>query len=190
VPRPETEKLVELALARIPAERPWRICDLGTGSGIIAVTIAARRPDCRVYATDIDPECLSLAGENARRHGVEVEYFEADWYRGLPAETCFDLILSNPPYIAAGHPFLAQGDLPAEPPLALTPGPTGLEALHTIIGGAPGFLQPGGMLMVEHGYDQQAPVARLLADAGFEDLECEVDFNALPRVSSGRLTGR
>ena len=190
VPRPETELLVELALARLPAERPWCICDLGTGSGIIAVTIAAQRSDCRVCATDIDPECLSLARENARRHGVEVEFFEADWYRGLPSESSFDLILSNPPYIAAGHPFLAQGDLPAEPPLALTPGPTGLEALQKIIGGAPGFLRPGGMLMVEHGYDQQAAVAGLLAAAGFDDIGCEVDFNDLPRVSSGKLTAR
>ena len=190
VPRPETELLVELALAVIPAERPWRICDLGTGSGIVAVTIAAQRPDCRVCASDIDPECLSLARVNARRHGVEVEFFEADWYRGLPPEARFDLILSNPPYIAAGHPFLAQGDLPAEPRLALTPGPTGLEALEKIIGGAPGFLTPGGMLMVEHGYDQQAAVYGLLTAAGFGDIGCEVDFNELPRVSSGRFTGR
>lgn len=190
VPRPETELLVEMALARIPQDSSWTICDLGTGSGIIAVTIAARRPGCRVFASDLDPECLELAGENARRHAVEVEFFEADWYRGLPGESRFDLILSNPPYIAAGHPFLTQGDLPAEPPLALTPGPTGLEALETIIAGAPEFLRPGGILMVEHGYDQQAAVEELLAAAGFGDIGCELDFNDLPRVSSGKLTSR
>lgn len=190
VPRPETELLVELALQRIPAGSPWRICDLGTGSGVIATTIAIQRADCRVSASDIDPECLSLARENARRHGVEIEFLEADWYRGLASDSRFDLILSNPPYIAAGHPFLTRGDLPAEPPIALTPGATGLEALETIIGGAPEFLDAGGILMVEHGYDQQDAVGALLAEAGFGGISCESDFNGLPRVSSGRLTAR
>jgi len=187
VPRPETELLVELALERIPAGAAWRVCDLGTGSGIIAVTLASRRPACRVCASDLDPRCLSLASDNARRHGVEIEFFESDWYHGLPSGTVFDLILSNPPYIAAGHPFLARGDLPAEPALALTPGPSGLEALQTIISGAPRFLVPGGWLMVEHGYDQQAPVAELLAAAGFDGIRCASDANELPRASVGRL---
>jgi release factor glutamine methyltransferase len=190
VPRPETELLVELALRRIPAETPWQVCDLGTGSGVIAVTIAARRPACRVSASDIDPGCLSLARENARRHGVNVEFHEADWYRGLPPDARFHLILSNPPYIAAGHPFLQQGDLPAEPSRALTPGPTGLEALETIIGRAPAFLAAEGLLMVEHGYDQQAAVAGLFGAAGFSEIACETDFNDLPRVTTGKLTAR
>lgn len=190
VPRPETELLVELALARIPDGASWRLCDLGTGSGIIAVTIASQRAACRITATDIDPQCLALARENARRHGVDVEFFVTDWYHGLPADTRFDLVLSNPPYIAAGHPFLLQGDLPAEPLLALTPGPTGLEALQSIIAGAPGFLQPGGWLMVEHGYDQQLPVGELLAAAGFGEIRCTYDANELPRVSEGRLEAR
>lgn len=189
VPRPETELLVELALRQIPARSPWRVCDLGTGSGIIAITIATRRPACRVSASDLDPECLSLARENARRHEADIEFFTADWFRGLSPDARFDLILSNPPYIAAGHPFLAQGDLPAEPPLALSPGPTGIEALETIIGEAPGFLDPGGILMVEHGYDQQAAVGELFAAAGFGDISCACDFNDLPRVSTGRLVG-
>ena len=190
VPRPETELLVELALRRIPADAPRRVCDLGTGSGIIAVTVAARRPACRVSASDVDPECLSLARENARRHEVNIDFYEADWYRGLPRAARFDLILSNPPYIAAGHPFLGQGDLPAEPPLALTPGPTGLEALQKIVGGAPEFLDAGGSLMVEHGYDQQAAVAGLFEAAGFVEITCETDFNDLPRVTAGKLTAR
>jgi len=190
VPRPETELLVELALERIPAGESWRICDLGTGSGIIAVTVASRRPGCRVSACDLDPRCVALARENALRHGVELEVFESDWYRGLAPGTRFDLILSNPPYIAAGHPFLAAGDLPAEPELALTPGPTGLEALRVIIAGAPEFLEPGGWLMVEHGYDQQAAVGELMSAAGFIDTRCENDFNDLPRASVARLPGR
>jgi release factor glutamine methyltransferase len=190
VPRPETELLVELALARIPAGSELDICDLGTGSGVIAITLKKQRPECRVVATDIDPACLSLAGDNARLHEVEIDLFEADWYRGLPGGLRFDVILSNPPYIAASHPFLTRGDLPAEPPLALTPGETGLEALETIIGGAPKHLSRGGLLVVEHGYDQQAPVAELFAAAGFADLLCESDFNDLPRVSLGRITDR
>lgn len=190
VPRPETELLVELALERIPEGESWRVCDLGTGSGIIAVSVASRRPTCRVSACDIDPACLELARDNARRHGVEIEFFESDWYRGMAPGARFDLILSNPPYIAAGHPFLARGDLPAEPQLALTPGPSGLEALQTIIAGAPEYLEPGGWLMVEHGYDQQAAVGELMSAAGFVDTRCESDFNGLPRASVGRLTGR
>ncbi|HEY5738912.1 MAG TPA: peptide chain release factor N(5)-glutamine methyltransferase [Gammaproteobacteria bacterium] len=189
VPRPETELLIELALQRIPTAESWRVCDLGTGSGIIAVTVASQRPACRVSACDLDPRCLALARDNADRHGVEVEFFESDWYLGLAPGARFDLILSNPPYIAAGHPFLNQGDLPAEPRLALTPGPTGLEALRTIIAGAPEFLEPGGWLMVEHGYDQQLPVAELMAAAGFVEIRCESDASDLPRASVGRLSG-
>ena len=190
VPRPETELLVELALSTIPQDATWRVCDLGTGSGIIAVTVASQRAACRVSACDVDPRCLALARDNASRHRVEVEFFESDWYQGIASGTRFDLILANPPYIAAGHPFLARGDLPAEPQLALTPGPSGLEALHTIIAGAPDYLEANGWLMVEHGYDQQAAVAGLLSAAGFVDIRCESDFNDLPRASVGRLTGR
>ena len=137
VPRPETELLVELALAGIEPDDEPDILDLGTGSGIIAVTLKKLRPRSRVVATDVDPACLALAAKNAERHEVGIECIEADWYAGLPRDLRFDLILSNPPYIAAGHPFLRQGDLPAEPRRALTPGASGLEALEAIIGGAP-----------------------------------------------------
>lgn len=187
VPRPETELLVELALARIRTDVAIDICDLGTGSGIIAITLKKLRPGCRVVATDVDPACLLLAAENADRHGAEIEFIQSDWYQGLSPDARFDLILSNPPYIAAGHPFLGQGDLPAEPAIALTPGETGLEALETIVGSAPQYLSPGGLLMVEHGYDQAVPVATLFAAAGFDDIRCENDFNDLPRVSLGQL---
>jgi len=183
VPRPETELLVDLALQLLPAGQPFRVCDLGTGTGIIAITLKKQRPMTRVYATDVDPACLELARDNAQRHAVEIECIEADWYRGLPAQLMFDLIVSNPPYIAAAHPFLAQGDLPAEPSLALTPGSTGLEALQQIIGGAHRHLPAGGYLLVEHGYDQQVAVADLLRANGFEDIRCEFDLNNLPRAS-------
>lgn len=183
VPRPETELLVELALEQIPIEHPCRICDLGTGSGIIAITLKKQRPLARVYATDVDPACLVLARENAVRHEVDIEFIESDWYRQLPTGLVFDLIVSNPPYIAANHPFLRQGDLPAEPELALTPGDTGLEALQQIIYQAKDHIVVGGYLVLEHGYDQQASVAELLATHGFGEIRCATDYNSLPRTS-------
>ena len=187
VPRPETELLVELALAQIPADAALRICDLGTGTGIIAITLKKQRPLSTLLATDIDPGCLRLARDNARRHAVEIEFIQSDWYQNLPSAPAFDLIVSNPPYVAAGHPFMAQGDLPAEPAIALTPGPSGLEALEIIIGQAPRYLKSGGWLMLEHGYDQQAPVSKLLRDNGFAEIRCECDHNDLPRASLGQL---
>ena len=183
VPRPDTELLVDMALQKIPLDKSVRICDLGTGSGIIAITLKVQRPLAEVYATDVDPACLELARENALRHQVDIEWIESDWYQNLSVQTGFDLIVSNPPYIAANHPFLTQGDLPAEPQLALTPGVTGLEALQQIISGAHQYLKVGGYLMLEHGYDQQASVAQLLTANGFEEVHCEFDLNELPRTS-------
>ena len=183
VPRPETELLVDLALQLIPTEQSRRVCDLGTGTGIIAITLKSERPLARVYATDVDPACLALAQENATRHAADIEWIESNWYQELPRTLRFDLIVSNPPYIAADHPFLDQGDLPAEPRLALTPGDTGLEALQQIIEGAQQYLVSGGYLILEHGYDQQAPVADMLACNGFTGIHCEYDLNDLPRTS-------
>jgi len=183
VPRPETELLVEQALQLISPQQAMRVCDLGTGSGIIGITLKAERPLAQVYATDVDPACLVLARENALQHRVEIEWIESDWYRNLPVALRFDLIVSNPPYIAADHPFLDQGDLPAEPRLALTPGHTGLEALQQIIAGAHRHLVDGGHLVLEHGYDQQAAVAELLAANDFGEIRCEHDLNDLPRTS-------
>ena len=183
VPRPETELLVDLALQLLPPEQSMRVCDLGTGTGIIAITLKSERPMAQVYATDVDPACLVLAQENALRHAADVEWIESDWYRGLPRTLRFDLIVSNPPYIAADHPFLDQGDLPAEPRLALTPGNSGLEALQQIVEGARQHLVSGGYLILEHGYDQQTPVADMLATHGFSEIHCEYDLNDLPRTS-------
>ncbi len=187
VPRPETELLVERALALLAPDEAPRVVDLGTGSGIIAITLKLYRPDARVSATDIDPACLELARANAARHGSEIEWIESDWYGALPEHRVFDLIVANPPYVAAGHPFLAAGDLPAEPALALTPGSTGLEALEAIVAGAPRRLDSGGRIAVEHGYDQQAPVAALLEAAGFDANECREDHNRLPRVTTAKI---
>lgn len=139
-----------------------------------------------MLATDIDPACLALARANAQQHGVGVEFILSDWYQSL-AQRRFDMIVSNPPYIAEDHPFLNQGDLPAEPSLALTPGKTGLESLQQIIALAPGHLNRGGQLLLEHGYDQQTAVAELLASHGFDDIQCHNDFSDLPRVSMAKL---
>jgi len=187
VPRPETELLVELALQQIPVDQPLRVCDLGTGTGIIAITLKKQRPLTTVCATDVDPDCLALARENALLHEVDIDFIESDWYKNLPPGSNFDLIVSNPPYVAADHPFLLQGDLPAEPAIALTPGTSGLEALEVIIGGAPELLVPDGILILEHGYDQEAAVATLLQDHGFNEIRCESDHNNLPRTSIARL---
>lgn len=189
VPRPETELLVEQALREIPGGQSLHICDLGTGTGIIAITLKKRRPLTSVWATDVDPACLALARENAMRHQVEIEFIESNWYQHLPAGLSFDLIVSNPPYVAANHPFLGQGDLPAEPLIALTPGASGLEALEVIIDAAPDYLEPGGKLILEHGYDQEAAVAELLRARGFDDIRCESDLNDLPRTTIARLAG-
>jgi len=187
VPRPETELLVELALEQIPIDHSCCVCDLGTGSGIIAITLKKQRPLARVYATDVDPACLALARDNAQQHSVEIEFIESDWYQQLPATLQFELIVSNPPYIAASHPFLQQGDLPAEPQLALTPGATGLEALQQIVSHANDYLVEGGYLILEHGYDQQAMVAELLTVHGFGEIRCASDYNDLPRCSIAKL---
>ena len=187
VPRPETELLIELALARIPPDSPYRVLDLGTGSGNIAITLKKHRPFAEVLATDVDSKCIDLARENAARHDVAVEFIQSDWFDSLDQTAVFDLIVSNPPYIAAEHPFMAQGDLPAEPDLALTPGETGLEALEVIARRAPEYLSAGGYVILEHGYDQQAGVARLLEENGFIEIECAFDLNDLPRTTLAKL---
>lgn len=187
VPRPETELLVERALDLLSPGRATRILDVGTGTGIIAITLKIHCPDARVTATDVDPACLELARANAARHGTEIEWIESSWYDALGANRAFDLIVANPPYVAAGHPFLTEGDLPAEPEIALTPGPTGLEALEAIVAGAPRRLDADGWIAVEHGYDQQAPVAAMLEAAGFGAIECREDHNGLPRVTTAKI---
>ena len=182
VPRPETEMLVEQCLELVAdTERP-QILELGTGTGAIALALKEHAPKCRILATDVSAEALAVARTNAQSHHLEIEFIESDWYRQVPAQN-FDIIVSNPPYIAASDPYLSQGDLPAEPQIALSSGETGLEALEMIINGAHNFLKPGGRIVLEHGYDQQQPVTELLQQAGFEDSQTERDFNDLPRMT-------
>src|SRR5690606_23736537 len=154
VPRPETELLVELALARIPRGRRVDVLDLGTGSGAIALALALERPEACVVATDASSAALEVASGNARRLALgNVEFAHGHWWDAVQ-QARFDVIVSNPPYIADGDPHLLQGDLRREPRGALSSGSDGLDAIREIVAGAPGHLRPGGWLLLEHGHDQ------------------------------------
>lgn len=187
IPRPETETLVEAALARLPpSARPLRVLDLATGSGAVALAIARERPSAQVVATDVSVDALAVASANASRLGLaNVQFIASSWYAAVP-DGPYDAIVSNPPYVAAGDPHLGEGDLPFEPMAALVAGSDGLDALRSIVGGAPARLAAGGWLIVEHGYDQAERVAELLAAAGFEALATLRDLAGIPRVAAAR----
>jgi len=187
VPRPETELLVELALARIPVDVESHVVDLGTGSGAIALAIAKERPRAHVVATDASTEALEVAQANALRNRIgNVEFRHGDWLAPLAGEA-FDLIASNPPYIALGDPHLEEGDLRFEPPSALSSGADGLDAIRAIVGDAPAHLRAGGWLLLEHGWEQGEAVRALLRDAGFVDIATERDLEQRDRVTLGRI---
>lgn len=190
IPRPETETLVELALARLHADRVVRVLDLGSGSGAIALALARERPRARLLATDVSAAALAIAMENARRLALaNVEFVQSDWYEGVPAawrDARFDLIVSNPPYVAGGDPHLAQGDLRFEPAVALSPGGDGLAAIRRIVGGARAHLAPGGWVAVECGYDQAGDVRALLASAGWSDITTARDLAGIERAVAAR----
>jgi len=189
IPRPETELLVELALARIEGRQTPRVLDLGTGSGAIALAIAHSRPDARVTALDRSSDALDVARENARELGLDgrVRFLASDWYGALPDdEAPFDLIVSNPPYIVSGDEHLSQGDLRFEPVDALTDHADGLAALRVIVAGAPSRLLPDSWLLCEHGYHQAADVRALCTAAGFADVLSERDLAGIERTTGGR----
>lgn len=186
IPRPETETLVELALSWLPVGRAARVLDLGTGSGAVALAIARERPLAHVVATDASTAALDVARANAARLAIRnVELAHADWYEGVPAQA-FDVIVSNPPYVAPGDPHLAEGDVRFEPSAALVAGDAGLAALRTIVSGARRRLAIGGAVAVEHGYDQSDAVQSMLRDAGFERIEARRDLAGIARVAGGR----
>jgi len=183
IPRPDTELLVELALVRLPPR--GKVLDMGTGSGAIAVAIAHSRPDASVTALDVSQEALDVASRNAQRNNANVRFLHSDWYSAVEGEQ-FDLIVSNPPYIADGDRHLSEGDLRFEPSGALTDFADGLSALRTIIAGAPAKLAPGSWLLMEHGYDQSAAVRALLLSSGYTDVQSWQDLAGIERVSGGR----
>jgi len=184
VPRPETELLVDLALERMRALGRPRVLDLGTGSGCIAVTLALECPAAHVTATDASAGALAVARRNAERLGAVVAFFSGDWYDALPVDATFDLIVANPPYVAAGDPHLEE--LRFEPAQALTDGGDGLACLRAIATGARGRLAPRGWLLVEHGYDQAAAVAALFARSGL-GAEAHADVAGHLRVTVGQV---
>ena len=189
IPRPETELLVELAVERLPVDRPLRIADLGTGSGAIALALAFERPHAHVVATDASAAALDVARANAAALQLRnVEFREGDWLSPLAGER-FDLIASNPPYIALGDPHLGEGDLRFEPASALSSGADGLDALRAITGRAPAHLGDDGWLLVEHGWDQGAAVRGLFAAVGFIEVETARDLEGRDRVTLGCWPG-
>lgn len=185
IPRPETELLVELALARIPENQPCNVLDLGTGSGAIAISIARNRPLAEVTAVDQSMEALAVARENAARLGTRnLCLLESNWFGALEGES-FDLIVSNPPYVEAADPHLQQGDVRFEPRSALASGQDGLDDIRRIVAAAPHHLKPGGWLLFEHGYNQGEGCREILRQKGFLAVETVNDLAGLERVSLG-----
>jgi release factor glutamine methyltransferase len=187
IPRPDTELLVETAIALVGDRLGARVLDLGTGSGAIAVSVALACPHVEVSATDRSRAALAVAQDNARQLGAHVYFWQGDWYEALPIAARFDVIVSNPPYIANNDEHLTQGDLRFEPQGALTDGGNGLSDLASIIAGAAGHLKPGGALWVEHGWDQAEVVRDMLVQAGFTHVNSHKDIAGIERISGGNL---
>lgn len=187
VPRPDTEVLVDWAIELLRGElaaiEQPAVLDLGTGSGAIALAVKHDCPSAALTATDASSEALSVAQANATRLGLSVEFRRGAWWQAV-ADRRFHLALSNPPYIAAADPHLAA--LTAEPGMALTPGPEGLEALRAIVAGSADGLEAGGWLLLEHGFDQAGAVQALLRDAGFTRIETRQDLGSQPRCTGAR----
>ncbi|MTW21361.1 peptide chain release factor N(5)-glutamine methyltransferase [Allochromatium palmeri] len=185
IPRPETELLVEITLERLDARRPWQLADLGTGSGAIAAAVASERPGWSLIATDRSAPALAVARENFWALGLErIACLRMDWLAALAPDS-LDAILSNPPYVAGHDPHLDRGDLRFEPRSALTPGGDGLHAIRTIAAEAGRCLRPGGLLAVEHGFDQGAAARQILTSAGLHAVETQPDLAGLDRVTLG-----
>jgi release factor glutamine methyltransferase len=189
IPRPETELLVDIALSEITKlNRPTKVLDLGTGSGAIALAISSETSFAKVTATDKSSEALAIATQNAQLLDLnnQVEFAQGNWYEAVDHKSLFDVIVSNPPYIADRDPHLIQGDLRFEPVSALTDYGSGLSCLEIIISGANKYLKPGGLIAVEHGFDQSGPVLQLMRLVGLEDIQAHLDLAGHCRGASGR----
>jgi release factor glutamine methyltransferase len=184
IPRHETELLVETALAFIPERAAWRIADLGTGSGAIALAIASERPLCEIHATDYSEAALEVARENGRAIAPgRIQFHLGSWLD--PLEGRFELLVSNPPYIASDDPHLRQGDCHFEPADALSPGRDAMAAIRHIASESPDYLAPGGMLAFEHGYEQGTEARQMLTGLGYKAVGTQMDLEKRERVTSG-----
>ena len=187
IPRPETELLVELALEHIPQNKQMRILDLGTGSGIIGITLAKLRPLAHLTAVDASREALVIARRNASALGTpNITFIESNWFSALDELSRFELIVANPPYVAENDLHLQQGDVRFEPISALTAGPDGLDAIRHIAQTSLRFLHVSGRLLFEHGCDQEGLSQALLDALGYGDIACYPDIGGQPRVSGGK----
>jgi len=187
IPRPETEMLVETALELLPGAIPHRLLDLGTGTGAIALSLAKERPQWTITAVDRVDEAVDLAERNRQRLNLDnAAVMKSHWFSALERQR-FDLIISNPPYIASGDPHLAQGDVRFEPSSALVAGVDGMDDLRIIVSEATAHLEPGGWLLLEHGYDQGAAVRDLLNGHGFEQIQTRRDLGDNERITFGRV---
>jgi release factor glutamine methyltransferase len=187
IPRPDTELLIDLCLKLMPADKPTvKIIDLGTGSGNIAITLAAERPNAEVWASDSSPAALLIAQRNAKKHTIyNIRFYLSDWFASIP-ENQFNLIVSNPPYIAPQDAHLKQGDLRFEPHSALSANEHGLEAIKNIADAARHYLEPGGHLLIEHGYNQEQSVRLIFEDFNYQNVFNYTDLSGQPRVTYGQ----
>jgi release factor glutamine methyltransferase len=186
IPRPETEVLIEQSLEKLRGLTAPKVLDLGTGSGIVAISLALECPAAQVTAVDISSAAISVARNNAGRLGAKVDFCQSDWFENLATDK-FDLIVSNPPYVADGDPHLLLNGLPFEPRLALTDGADGLACIRRIVAGATGYLNPGAWLLFEHGYDQAEASRNLLTAAAFKAAYTHPDLAGIDRVSGAYL---
>jgi release factor glutamine methyltransferase len=189
IPRPETEVLIDLALERLRRLAAPRVLDLGTGSGIVAISLALECPAATAVAVDLSPPAILVARNNARRLGATIDFRVGDWFAPVTGER-FDVVVANPPYVAAGDPHLEADGLPFEPRLALTGESAdgdGLACIRNIVAGAPAHLGPGGWLLFEHGYDQGQASRNLLTQAGFQSPSTFPDLAGIDRVSGAHI---
>jgi release factor glutamine methyltransferase len=185
IPRPDSELLIDLSLARLNSKYPSRILDLGTGSGILAVTLASERPYSEILATDICTKALEVAQLNALKYNcTNLRFLQSNWFDALN-EPAFNLIISNPPYIAMDDPHLFEGDLRFEPDKALVSGEKGLKDIRLIAEQATTHLKNDGLLLIEHGYGQQNEVQSIFKTLNYQDVTTYLDLSGLPRVTSG-----
>jgi len=187
IPRPETELLIELVLSRYGARSTCSVLELGTGTGAISIALATEKPHWNILAADVSKPALLVAEKNAARHNAQnITFMHSNWFESIPKQA-FDLIISNPPYLAEQDPHQHEGDLRFEPKQALVSGSDGLNDLSHIIRESRNYLTPGGLLLLEHGYNQGAAVTGALSDASYKNIQCWQDTAGLDRVSGGYL---